>query len=472
MSRSLTPSLPLAGVSIETPAASRLLLLTLALGTTLAPLNSTMIAVALPDVQRAFGASVASVAFLVTIYLVAMAVGQPIGGRLGDMYGRRRLYLAGLVWFGIASVGCAFAGSLPLLILFRAQQAMAGALAMPNGTAIVRDVVRADRRGSAFGLIGMATGLAAALGPPLGGVLVHGYGWQAIFWANVPIIVITVVLGARLLPSGSAPATRRPPFDLLGSCLLALSLAAVVIVPTLLKSGNVAIAGIAVAGGLAGGALFIRRERTIGAPVVDVRLFRTRNFAAACASIYLSNLVMYTTLLALPLYLERVRDHGARTTGLILAAMSLLMALLGPISGRLADSRGRRSPAILGALTLIVGVAMLALAVGGAPLWPVAGALGMMGIGLGLQSAPIQTTAIESAPADKTGSAAGVYSTARYLGSVTGTTVLAIAFTDPGAGDAGRFVALAVGLTVVAMIGSLANFSLQRPVRALAMAGE
>jgi DHA2 family methylenomycin A resistance protein-like MFS transporter len=467
MSRSLAPSLPLTGVSIETPAAPRLVLLTLALGTTLAPLNSTMIAVALPDVQRAFGASVASVAFLVTIYLVAMAVGQPIGGRLGDMYGRRRLYLVGLIWFGVASVGCAFAGSLPLLILFRAQQALAGALAMPNGTAMVRDIVQADRRGAAFGLIGMATGLAAALGPPLGGVLVHGFGWQAIFWANVPIILVTLVLGARLLPAQQRSTAARPPFDLIGSGLLALSLAAVVVVPTLLKTGHAPIAAAAIAAGLAGVALFIRREVSNRAPVVDVRLFKTRNFAAACASIYLSNLVMYTTLLALPIYFERVRDHGARTTGLILAAMSLLMAVLGPIGGRLADSRGRRAPAVLGALALVVGVAVLALAVLRPSLWPVAVALGIMGVGLGLQSASIQTTAIESAPAEKTGSAAGVYSTARYLGSVTGATVLAIAFTHPGPGDAARFATLIGGLALVAVIGSLANSALRRPARSL-----
>jgi DHA2 family methylenomycin A resistance protein-like MFS transporter len=180
---------------------------------------------------------------------------------------------------------------------------------------------------------------------------------------------------------------------------------------------------------------------------------------------------MYTTLLALPLYLERVRDHGARTTGLILAAMSFLMAVLGPISGRLADSRGRRGPAVLGALALVAGVALLTLAVLGAPLWPVAGALAVMGIGLGLQSAPIQTTAVEAAPAAKTGSAAGVYSTARYLGSVTGATVLAIAFTDPGAGDAARFATLVAGLAVVAALGSLANFSLQNVDRSPDTAG-
>src|SRR6187200_2998081 len=167
---------------------SRWLLPAVAIGTTLAPLNSTMIAVALPEIQRAFDVSVTATAWLVTLYLVAMAVGQPIGGRLGDLYGRRRVYLFGLIWFGIASAGCAFAPSLPVLILFRTQQGLAGALSFPNGAAMIREAVPAERRGSAFGTVSLATGIAAASGPPLGGLLTHAFGWEAIFWANVPVI--------------------------------------------------------------------------------------------------------------------------------------------------------------------------------------------------------------------------------------------------------------------------------------------
>ena len=147
-----------------------------------------MIAVALPDIQRAFSVSVTATASLVTLYLVAMAVGQPIGGRLGDIYGRQRVYLLGLSWFAVASAGCAFAPSLPWLILFRTQQAIAGAMSFPNGTAMVREGMPEERRGSAFGTVSLATGLAAASGPPIGGALVHAFGWSSIFWANVPVV--------------------------------------------------------------------------------------------------------------------------------------------------------------------------------------------------------------------------------------------------------------------------------------------
>src|SRR5699024_2580975 len=132
------------------------LLPTIALGTMLAPLNSTMIAVALPDIQAAFGTSVTAVSWLVTLYLIAMAVGQPIGGRLGDVHGRRRVYLIGLIGFGIASLGSALAPSLGWLMLFRVGQALTGTLVFPTGAALIREAIPEGRRGMAFGIVGMS----------------------------------------------------------------------------------------------------------------------------------------------------------------------------------------------------------------------------------------------------------------------------------------------------------------------------
>jgi MFS transporter, DHA2 family, methylenomycin A resistance protein len=439
---------------------ARWLLLTVAVGTTLAPLNSTMIAVALPDIQDAFGVSVTATAWLVTIYLVAMAVGQPIGGRLGDLYGRRRVYLLGLAWFAIASAGCAFAPTLPVLIIFRTQQALAGALSFPNGAAMVREGVPPERRGAAFGTIGMAASAAAASGPPIGGLLVHWFGWQSIFWMNVPVVGLAIVLGLRSLPrtDSARENAHRAHFDIVGSALFTATLAALIVVPTLLKLG-LPILGIALAlGGLAIGAGFAFWELRSAAPVVDLRLFRTSAFAAACASVGLSNLVMYTTLLAMPLYLERVRGHDSRVTGLTLAALSALSALAGPVGGRWMDARGRVFPAVVGAVSLFVGIAALTIAVGGANLWPLAIALGLMGLGLGVAGASVQATAVEAVPVQRAGSASGIFSTARYLGSVIGSTALAVVFvTRPSAGESERFTALFAVLTVIAAAGILVN---------------
>jgi DHA2 family methylenomycin A resistance protein-like MFS transporter len=172
---------------------------------------------------------------------------------------------------------------------------------------------------------------------------------------------------------------------------------------------------------------------------------------------------MYTSMLALPLYLERVRGHDARLTGLMLAVLAGLAALAGPLGGRWADRSGRRAPALAGAVALAVGAIGQAVAASDVPLWPLATALGVMGIGLGVQSASVQTAAVEASPPAKTAAAAGVYSTARYLGSVTGAGVLAIVLAErPGPGDEGRFVWLFLGLAMVAAAGVTVNWGLGR----------
>lgn len=438
---------------------SRWLLPAVAIGTTLAPLNSTMIAVALPEIQSAFSVSVTATTWLVTLYLVAMAVGQPIGGRLGDLYGRRRVYLFGLAWFGIASAGCAFAPTLPVLIVFRTQQALAGALSFPNGTAMVREAVPPERRGSAFGVIGLATGLAAASGPPIGGLLVHAFGWSAIFWANVPVVAAALFLGWQSLPQHvTGRRDKRVRFDLGGSGLFAVALGAVIAIPALLKADHRVVALVAALAGVTVGVLFVRWELRASSPVVDVRMFTQSHFAAACASIGLSNLVMYTTLLALPLYLERVRGHSVQVSGLVLASLSAFAAIWGPIGGRWTDRTGRWLPAVTGAAVLLAGVGVLAVAVGDSSLIPVAAALALMGIGIGVSGAPVQTAAVEAVARERTGSAAGLFSTSRYLGSVAGSTVLAVVFSRrPGSGEDGRFISLFAGLSLAAFLGVLVN---------------
>lgn len=436
----------------------RWLLPAIALGTTLAPLNSTMIAVALPAIQRSFNVSVTATAWLVTLYLVAMAVGQPIGGRLGDLHGRRPVYLLGLAWFGLASAGCALAPNLGLLIVFRTQQALAGAMSFPNGAAMIREAVPRERRGSAFGTLGLATGLAAAVGPPIGGVLVHLFGWPAIFWANVPVAAAALLMASKSLPRRVGSGKRAAPFDLAGSGLFAATLGSLIVLPTLLKLRQPALAALFGVAAIVLGMGFLWWELRASAPVVDVRLFMDARFAAACASIGLSNLVMYTTLLALPLYLERVRDHTVQVSGAILAALSALSAIWGPVGGRWTDRRGGWLPAVTGAGGVLLGVLLLAAGVRGTGVALVVAALAVMGFGIGLSSAPVQTAAVEAAPAGKTGSAAGLYSTSRYLGSVAGSSILAIVFVRrPNGGDADRFAALFLGLAVAATLGLFVN---------------
>ncbi len=436
----------------------RLLLATIAAGTALAPLNSTMIAVVLPEIQRAFDTSVTATAWLVTIYLITMAVGQPIGGRLGDQLGRRPVYLVGLAWFVAASIGCAVPPGFGWLIAFRVQQALAGTLIFPNGAALVREVFPAGRRGLAFGMIGLSASVAAASGPPIGGVLAHAFGWSSIFWVNLPLGAIIGMLAWRSLPARSGPAPARRRLDAAGIGLMTAALGTVMLTPTLLNLGQPALAPGAVLAGVAAGWMFLRHERRVLAPIVDLALFRQRHFAAACASILLGNVVMYTTLLAIPLYLEHARGESASRTGLMLGAMSMLSALATPIGGRWADRLGRWQPAVAGALIACAGTFLIGLALGAGGATVLVIALAVLGLGLGISGAPVQAASVESVPAAQSGSASGIYSTSRYVGSVVGTSALALLFaSEPDPGDTGRFVTLFVALGVVAVAGIVAN---------------
>jgi EmrB/QacA subfamily drug resistance transporter len=445
-----TPRLPEASDSLH---GERGLVLTAALAAMLLPLNSTMIAVAIPDIAREFDADAEATAWLVSGYLIVMASLQPLAGKLGDRFGRRPLILGGLGWFA-ASLGAALAPSLAVLIAFRLQQAVAGALAFPNALAVVREALPAERRGAAFGMLGSAVALAAAAGPPLGGVLVSLGGWRAIFLVNLPWVGLTLLLALRTVPADLG-GLRRGRFDAIGAVALTAILAGWA---WLLDPGEVA--DWVVPAGFAALALalvvLLRFELAHPDPVLQPRLLRVKSFTAATAAMGLSNFALYGTLLAVPVFLSQRGGWSSSEIGTTLAALTLPMVALSPVGGRLADRLGRRVIATAG--LVLLGSAMLALSVAGrgvsAPL--LVGLLFCAGAGLGLSHPPIQTAGMEALEPRDAGVAAGLFSTGRYLGGIAAASVVAASLTDE-AGDAyASLFALAAGAAWLAAILSTA----------------
>jgi EmrB/QacA subfamily drug resistance transporter len=440
--------------AVALPVAERAAVITVALATMLAPLNSTMIAVALPHVIREFGADLASAGWLVTAYLITMASLQPVAGKLGDRLGRRRLILGGVAYFGLASLGAATATSLSGLLFFRVQQAIAGAIALPNGAALVRELVPANRRGGRFGLVGAAIALAAAAGPPVGGLLVGTAGWRAIFYVNLLLVVPALAIGWRAIPAGPGPGSRHT-FDLTGALLLSVALVGTAGLLTHGPKSHPALgAGLAVLA-----AIFLWRELHHPDPVLQPRFFARRAFAAANAAIAFSNLAMYSTLLAIPILLFRWAGWRSTEVGLVLAAMSCGMVVFSPIGGRLADRLGRRWPTVAGLTLLTLGLLPLALTGAGITTLALLGGLGLAGAGLGLSSAGLQTAAIEAVEPQESGVASGVFSTSRYLGSIVGSSVLAGMLGQAGDG-LGGFVAVFAMAVVAAFLSTVASFGL------------
>ena len=424
--------------------ATRRLLVALALSAALSPLNSTMIAVALPAIGRTFGHAPATLAHaLVTSYLVASITLQAPGGRLGDVVGHRRaLALGQWIFVAGAAVG-AIAPELVSLVVARVIMALGGAIIIPAATALMRTELPIERRGRAFGAFSAVMGTAAMLGPLVGGVLEARFGFRALFAANVPVILVSALLAGRApaaRPGSSAPAddpgarpaastTTRPRFDVLGTILLAGSLGAIVAGAKLPGAARLTTVALGVALLVP---LVIHARRTAH-PVVDVGLLRIPVLLAGSLVVALHNMGMYALLFLLPTTLERLFGLDAEGTSRIVVAMMVAMVVGAPLAGRLSERLGARTLGLVGCGAAVVGMALVRLTPLTTPSALIV-PLVIIGLGMGLSASPSQAAAMSAAPRDRSGTAAGLLSTMRYLGGVAGILVLAAVAHDGPSG--------------------------------------
>lgn len=396
-------------------------LLALALSVALVPLNSTMLAVSLPSIARDLGIAPGPLTQgLVTSYLVAGIVAQSPAGKLGDALGHARALAIGQALFAAGSVAGWSARGLPLLVAARVLMAVGGALMVPSAMALVRVRVAEELRGKAFGAFGAVMGLAAAIGPLVGGQLDARLGWSSLFLANAPLVLL-----AALLARGAASPTRGRPvrIDVAGALLLGASLTLLVLAsrhePLAAPSLRLASAGL----GAALLAAFVAWERRAAEPVVDLTLFARPAFAASVGVIALQNLATYALLFLLPAVLARAFGASSRATGEILLPLTLGMVALSLAGGRLVPRAGARALVATGSLLACAGALTLAL-------WPIrspgdaALALALVGAGVGLATPAAQAAGMGAVDRARSGMAAGVSSTMRYLGGVAGVAIV------------------------------------------------
>jgi DHA2 family methylenomycin A resistance protein-like MFS transporter len=306
------------------------------------------------------------------------------------------------------------------------------------------------------------------VGPTLGGLVIGAAGWRAVFYANVPIVLVALVLFVRAVPRRR---TERPavPFDLLGSVLLSVVLGGAA---GLVLEGRGSVAAWVVAVGgialLAAFAYLIRHELRHPDPVIHPRLFLIRTFAAATSGVAFNNLSLYTTLLAAPLLLTDRFGWTSAETGLGLTALTVPSFLLSAVGGRLADRAGRRLPAVLGNAIAAAGLLPLLFGAADRPAGLI-GCLSVAGIGFGLSVAAMQTSAVEAVEAGEAGVASGLYSTSRYIGSIVGSVALGALLTARP-GHVGGFREVAVLVIVSAVAATLVSFGLAGGTRRRALA--
>jgi MFS family permease len=417
----------------------------------LMPLNSTMVAVAVPSIGRTVGHGPgAATQALVSTYLIAAIALQSPGGKLGDRVGHWRVLALGQAAVGAGAILGFFATDLATLAGARILMATGGALAVPATLALLRVSLPAERRGRAFGAFGAAMATAAALGPIVGGVLVDAFGWEAVFVANVPVLALAAVLVASVDRVVDVRAAGR--FDTLGSVLLTVGLALLVLGAQAAGSATLVL----VLGGLAALAAFGVHERRVQDPVVAFDLFASPAFAAGTLLICLQNLVMYALVFEIPLVLEERFGLGARQTGQLLIWLMIAMVVTSLGAGRLTERLGPRVLAVAGSSVCLAGLLVLRLD-GLASAGHVRLPLALLGVGLGLCGPAAQTASLSAVAPARSGMAAGVGSTMRYLGGVAGIAFLGRALDLHGSRVAvlaahHRVVEVFVGVLVLGLV--------------------
>ncbi|MEP7301863.1 MAG: MFS transporter [Caldimonas sp.] len=428
-------------------------------------LGTSIANVALPTLAEAFAASFQEVQWVVLAYLLATTTLIVGVGRLGDLIGRRRLLMAGIFVFTAASGLCGLASGLWLLIAARAAQGVGAAIMLALTMALVGEVVPKSGTGSAMGLLGTMSAVGTALGPTLGGVLIAGFGWPAIFLVNVPLGVLALGLAWRYLPADRrASATDQGGFDTLGTLLLALTLAAYALAMTLGRGsfGRVNMA-LLVAAAL-GVALFVRAQAGARSPLIRSARFRDPVLGASLAMSALVSTVMMATLVVGPFYLARALGLDSALVGIAMSAGPVAAALISVPAGRSVDRFGAPRMTVGGLAGMALGCAALCLAPATLGIVGYAIPLVIVTAGYALFQAANNTAVMTEVAADQRGVISGMLNLARNLGLITGASAMGAVFAlaaqasdfttaRPEAVATGMRVtfAVATGLVVVAL---------------------
>ncbi len=401
------------------------ILAVLFVGTFLAPLDSSIVNIALPSISAELRVAVTSVSWVATAYLLTNASLLLSMGRLGDVWGLRNLYVGGLLVFGVGSAACATTHTLPLLIAARVLQAVGASMLFAAGPAMIMRTFPPGKRGGALGVISLAVSAGLTVGPALGGLLVGTFGWPSIFLINIPLAVVAATLAWRVLPEEESIGES---FDALGAVLAAGTLFSLLLALTEVQRlglFSVEIIGLFVATVVLG-VSFIRWERRAMHPMVDLRLFRHPVFSAGLGAATLAYMALYGIIFTLPFFLLRVLGLDTRLAGLVMTTTPLAMAVFAPVSGRLADRYGSRWFSTLGLVVLAAGLGGASLLTASSSPVAVVAALAVIGSGVSIFQTPNSSAVLTATPRSSAGVGSAFLAEARNLGMALGIAMTAM----------------------------------------------
>ncbi len=455
----------------------RLALASLALSVLLSSLGTSIANVALPNLAEAFNASFQQVQWIVLAYLLAITTLIVSAGRLGDILGRRRLLIAGILLFTVASFLCGVAPTLWLLIAARALQGLGAATMMALTMAFVGETVPKEKTGSAIGLLGTMSAIGTALGPSLGGILIAGLGWPAIFFINLPLGALALFLAYRYLPVDQRkPKTECAGFDTIGTLLLALTLAAYALAMT---SGRGSFGPLNMSLLLAaffGVGVFVLAEARSTSPLIRMAMFSRLELSASLATSVLVSTVMMATLVVGPFYLARTLGLDAARVGLVLSVGPLVAALTAVPAGRLADRLGTQCVTAVGLIGMGVGAFTLSMLPSSFGIPGYIAPIVVITASYALFQTANNTAVMSDVSPDQRGAISGMLNLSRNLGLITGASVMGTVFAygsatsdittaPPEAVATGMRVTFAVAACLVALALAVAAAAFRRTFR-------
>jgi len=391
-------------------------------------LDISIVSVGLPTMIESLKTTFASAQWFVLAYLLVLTATITAAGRIGDLVGKRKLYLAGIAIFTMASLFCGVVDSATLFILFRGLQGLGAALILALSMAIATEMTPKSRLGRIMGVLSAITAFGIASGPTIGGLLLSAFGWRSMFLVNIPFGIIAFGLGYKHI---SSPASKKTVgIDWVGVVLLAITLSAYCITMTMIEkrgmnnSFTLTFLTVSVIGLFA----FIRFERRIKHPLIDVAIFKNKLISKNLITTVLVYTVIITTIILPPFYLSKGANYSLAQVGLIMSFGPLLTVALSIYAGKIADKYGAKNVMFYALITMAIGCFCMSSV---KPTGNIVGYLwriGIIALGLNFFKTPNNTVVMEAAPADQRGLLSGFLSLSRILGQITGTTAMGVIF--------------------------------------------
>ena len=433
-------------------------------------LDALVITTAFATIRAEFGASVETLQWAVNAFNLTFAVLLLTGAALGDRFGRRKMFASGIALFVLASAACALAGGAEALIAARAAQGAGAALVMPLAMAILSGAFGREERAKALGIFSGITGFALVIGPAIGGFITEGLGWRWVFWINLPIGLVAIILVLARLRESFGPAAA---LDIAG--LLLVAIAALALVWSLLR-GNAAgwsspEVVIAFALGVVFAIAFVLWELRAAAPMVPMRLFASRSFASSLSASFLFYAAMYGVLFLLPQFLQISLGYGPFGAGLRLLPWTATLFVAAPVAGAVVNKFGERPLVVAGLLMQAVGLGWIAeIATPDTAYAAMVAPAVLAGVGVSMAMPATQNAILGSVAPAEMGKASGIFNMVRFLGGMFGIAALVATFSTRGAVDSSLHFSIGFAAAMwlaaaLSLLGALAGFCLPARVR-------